>query len=183
MGRILGVRTAIDSVLSVVAPIGLAAAADRPALVLDLDPAGPRYPSKRSLADLVADGPTRAELTPGTEGMALLRNGGVGWGEAVVMIERLAHAWTSLILRVGGGESGLPWPVIPVFPLLPGFLTVTEARAAVWQASDRGQIPPGPGPVLPPLSRRDTRTLLETRSVPRGRWVRAWQQVWDLPWP
>ena len=169
--------------LSVLAPMGLAAAADGPALLLDLDPTGPGYPSTRSLADLVADGPTRAELTPGREGMALLRNGGIGWSDAVVMVERLALSWSSLILRVGVGESGLPWPVIPVFPLLPGFLTVTESRAAVWQASDRGQIAPGPGPVLPPLSRREIRSLLETHSMPRGRWVRAWHQVWELPWP
>jgi hypothetical protein len=183
VARILGVRTAVDSVLSVLAPMGLAAAADGPALLIDLDPEGPGYPSKRSLADLVADGPTRAELTPGTEGMALLRNGGIGWTDAVVMIERLALSWSSLILRVGVGQFDLPWPVIPVFPLLHGFLTASEGRAAVWQASDRGQIAPGPGPVLPPLSRREIRCLLETRSMPRGRWVRGWHQVWELPWP
>lgn len=181
--RILGVRTEIDSVLSVLAPMGLAAAADSPSLLVDLDPAGPNYPSKRSLADLVADGPTRAELTPGPAEMAVLRNGGVGWIEAAETIERLAGSWPSISLRVGEGELGLPWPVIPVVPLLPGFLSVAGGRPAVWQASGLGQVAPGPGPVLPPLHRRAIHSLLETQSIPRGRWVRRWRQVWELPWP
>ena len=47
MGRsratVIGLHTEFDHVLSVVAPIGLAAAAARPALVIDLDPDGPAY--------------------------------------------------------------------------------------------------------------------------------------------
>ncbi|MGH8958774.1 MAG: hypothetical protein ACRDVK_08875 [Acidimicrobiia bacterium] len=183
MARILGVRTEIDSVLSVLAPMGLAAAADGPSLLIDLDPSGPSYPSRRSLADLVADGPTRAELTPGAGGMAVLRNGGVEWVEAAETVERLAGPWPSITLRVGLGDSGLPWPVIPVVPLLPGFLTVADGRPAVWQASEGGQVAPGPGPVLPPLARRAIQVLLEARSIPRGRWIRGWRQVWELPWP
>ena len=183
MVRILGVRTEIDSVLSVLAPMGLAAAADVSSLLIDLDPTGPMYPSRRSLADLVTDGPTRGDLTPGGQRVALLRNGGVGWSDAAETVERLSGSWSSITLRVGLGDSGLPWPVIPVVPLLPGFLTIADGRPAVWQASERGQVAPGPGPVLPPLSRRAIHLLLETRSIPRGSWIRRWRQVWELPWP
>lgn len=181
--RILGVRTEIDSVLSALAPIGLAAAAEGSSLMIDLDPRGPQYPSQRSLADLVADGPTRSEMSPASKGMALLRNGGVEWREAVEAIEGLARSWSAVSLRVGVSDLGLPWPVIPVVPLLPGFLASTSPRAAVWQATGRGQLAPGPGPVLPPLARATVCSLLETRSIPRGRWVREWRQVWELPWP
>ncbi|HEX5723005.1 MAG TPA: hypothetical protein VFZ06_09710 [Acidimicrobiia bacterium] len=183
MAHILGVRTEIDSVLSVLAPLGLAAAADPPSLLIDLDPSGPAYPSRRSLADLVSDGPTRAELTPGSTGMAVLRNGGIEWREAVESVHRLATSWSSITLRVGLDDTGLPWPVIPVVPLLPGFLTIDDGRPAVWQTSERGQVAPGPGPLLPPLGRRVVHQCLEARSIPRGRWVRGWRQVWELPWP
>jgi hypothetical protein len=183
VARILGIRTETDSVLSVLAPLGLAAAADETSLLIDLDPSGPAYPSRRSLADLVSDGPTRAELTPGAQGMAVLRNGGVEWSDAVETVERLTASWSSITLRIGLADTGLPWPVIPVVPLLPGFLTSVDGRPAIWQASERGQVAPGPGPVLPPLGRRAIYQLLEMRSIPRGRWVRGWRQVWELPWP
>ena len=183
MGRILGVRTEIDSVLSVLAPLGLAVAGDQASLLIDLDPKGPAYPSRRSLADLVSDGPTRAELRPGAHGIAVLRNGGIDWNDAIGTIERLATSWSSLTLRVGLDDAGLPWPVIPVVPLLPGFLAIRDGRPAVWQASERGQVAPGPGPVLPPLGRKVVYQLLETRLNPQGRWVRGWRQVWELPWP
>src|SRR3990172_4895059 len=47
----LAVWTAFDGLLSAVAPLGLAAAAGT-ALVVDLDPAGPPYPGRNSLAGL-----------------------------------------------------------------------------------------------------------------------------------
>src|SRR5688572_21737320 len=53
---VIGLHTEVDHVLSVVAPVGLAAAAARPALVIDLDPDGPTFPGPRSLAELVGDG-------------------------------------------------------------------------------------------------------------------------------
>jgi hypothetical protein len=115
--------------------------------------------------------------------MAVLRNGGVEWSDAVETVERLTASWSSITLRIGLADTGLPWPVIPVVPLLPGFLTSVDGRPAIWQASERGQVAPGPGPVLPPLGRRAIYQLLEMRSIPRGRWVRGWRQVWELPWP
>jgi hypothetical protein len=183
MRRVFGVKTEIDNVLGAVAPIGLAAAAETAALVVDLDPFGPAFPGERSLADIVAEGPRRQELTPAGGALALLRNGGVDWEAAAETIERLAAAWPALVLRVPIDAQPLPWPVIPVVPLLPGFLSLRRPRAAVWQLTERGQKPPGPGPALPPLSRVALTSLLELRPPPARRWVRSWRAVWALPWP
>ena len=59
-----------DGVLGAVAPLGLAAAAGT-ALVVDLDPGGPRYPGPATLADLVADGPRRGDLSPSRRGVSI----------------------------------------------------------------------------------------------------------------
>ena len=185
----IGVRTEFDRVLSVVAPVGLAAAAARPALVIDLDPDGPMYPGPRSLAELVAEGPTRSELFPGGRGavgsgVALLRNGGIDWEPAVSMIEALAKQWPALVLRLPEAGGPWPWPAVPVVPLLPGILQPHGGRAAVWQSvTSRLANSPGPGPVLPALNRSELSRMLTLRAEPRGRWVRAWSQVWELPWP
>ena len=186
---VIGLHTQTDHVLSVVAPVGLAAAAARPALVIDLDPEGPAYPGTRSLADLVGEGPTRSELfprLPGADGagVALLRNGGIGWEPAIPMIEALAQRWPALVLRLPGSGGPWPWPVVPVVCLLPGILRPSGGRAAVWQSvTSRQDHAPGPGPVLPALSRSAMSAMLTLRFEPRGRWVRAWSQVWELPWP
>jgi hypothetical protein len=186
-GRVLGVRTEIDSVLSVIAPIGLAAAAPRPALIVDLDPGGPPYPGGRSLAELADDGPTRAELFGGggrRTGIALLRNGGVSLEKAMPVLEALAAEWPALVLRVPlSMPVGLRWPIIPLVPLFSGFLTPWEDRAAVWQSTGTGVPAPGPGPVLPPLKRQSLLGLMAFRVEPRGPWVSAWRRIWELPWP
>lgn len=193
MGRtratVIGLHTESDQVLSVVAPVGLGAAAARPALVIDLDPAGPRYPGPRSLAELVGEGPTRSELFPRLtsnqgSGVALLRNGGIGWEPAVSIVEALAKQWPAIVLRLPATGGPWPWPVVPVVPLFPGILQPEGGRAAVWQSITSGRdTAPGPGPVLPALDRSALSRLLTLRSEPRGRWVRAWSQVWELPWP
>ena len=183
---ILGVRTEIDSVLSVVAPLGLAAAASRPVLVVDLDPTGPAYPGLRSLAEFVEDGPRRAEMSPSGSSLsggrvAILRNGGVQAEDAIEVIEALAAGWPNLVVRIVG-ESPAPWPVIPVVPLFPGILAPAAGRGAVWQATAVMDNPPGPGPVLPPLTRPARTNLLHMRLFPPNRWVSAWRPVWGLAW-
>ena len=193
MGRskatVIGLRTELDHVLSVAAPVGLAAAAEGPALVIDLDPDGPAFPGNRSLAEIVGEGPTRSELMPGLAGghgsrVAVLRNGGIEWDRAIAMIEALGRQWPALVLRLPATGGPWPWPVVPVVPLLPGVLQPRGGRAAVWQAvSSRREVAPGPGPVLPPINRFMLRRLLTLASEPGGRWVKAWSRVWELPWP
>lgn len=186
----LSLRTELDPVLSVVAPLGLAAAAARPCLLIDLDENGPLYPGQRSLADLVAEGPNRIELVPGLDRrhssrVAILRNGGVSWPEAANVVEALIRQWPSVVLRLPTRDIRLPsaGKVVPVVPLLPGLLAPAGRRAAVWQALGGAKSAPGPGPVLPPLSRHLLTRLLSARWEPRGRWVNAWRCVWELPWP
>jgi hypothetical protein len=100
------------------------------------------------------------------------------------MIEALAQQWPALVLRLPGSGGPWPWPVVPVVCLLPGILRPLGGRAAVWQSMMSRRDPaPGPGPVLPALNRSALSGMLTLRSEPRGRWVRAWSQVWELPWP
>lgn len=177
--QVLGVRTFGDELLSAIAPLGLALAAGT-ALVVDLDPDGPPYPAARSLADLVAEGPRRAELMPDRSGLAVLPNGGVPASEAIDLVELLSRSWPRVVVRTGA--EAVPFPVVPVRPLWPGFLTPAGSRAAVWQRVAEADDPPGPGPVLPPPGRRVVNALLHGRRPFRSRWVQAWRRVWELPW-
>jgi len=178
----LAVWTAFDGVLSAVAPLGLAAAAGT-ALVVDLDPAGPPYPGRNSLAGLVADGPRRADLVPGRNGVAVLRNGGVGAADAREVIEALVVGWPHVVVRLGDADlaAGLA-PLVPVWPLLPGILAPRAETQCVYQRTGFAATPPGPGPVLPRLRPTVLAGLLNGMVAGRSRWVAAWRQVWRLPW-
>lgn len=172
---VLGVHSS-DPVLSVIAPLGLAAAAGT-CLYVDLL-GGLETP--RTLADLAADGPRLDELSPGRRGVAMLAAGPVGGDEAEELIYRLATRWPAVVVRA----SPESWSggTVPVHPLLPGFAAPHAPGAAVWQSVPGGSSPPGPGPVLPRVSSRVVRELLAARLPVRSRWVRAWERVWELPW-
>lgn len=178
----LAIWTAADGLLSTVAPLGLAAAAGT-ALVVDLDPDGPNYPGVASLAELVADGPRRADLVPGRAGTAVLRNGGVDVVEAQEVVEALMVGWPHLVLRVStpGAATALA-PLVPVRPLLPGILAPRGESPCVYQKTGFVAHPPGPGPLLPRPRPRLLGNLLNGTVEPRSRWVAAWRQVWRLPW-
>lgn len=177
--RVLGVRTFGDELLAAIAPLGLALAAGT-ALVVDLDRDGPPYPSDRTLAELVEEGPRRSELRPDQQGVAAIRNGGAPMVAAVELVGTLAAGWPAIVVRVGS-ETG-PFPVVPVRPLWPGWMAPTGDRPSVWQSLSGGADPPGPGPVLPPPGRSTVAALLAGRRPVRSRWVKAWEQVWELPW-
>lgn len=177
--QILALRTIGDGVLAAVAPLGLALAAGT-ALVVDLDPDGPAYPGESSLAELVADGPRRADLEPARPGVAVIRNGGVEPARAIDLVDTLARGWPRVVVRVGA--SAVPYPWAPLRPLFPGLLAPTDAAAAVWQSVGARVAAPGPGPVLPLVPRRVVLALLAGRAPARSRWVRAWRAVWELPW-
>lgn len=176
---VVGIRTYGDDVLAAIAPIGLALAAGV-AVVLDLAGDGPALPGRRTMADLAEDGPRRSELRPERSGVAILPNGGVSPGTGIEIAILLAETWPAVVVRVGA--DAVPFPVIPVRPLWPGFLAPVGERPAVWQRVPGGSAAPGPGPVLPPPGRSTISAVLGGRRPWRSRWVSAWREVWELPW-
>ncbi len=174
---VLAVHSA-DPVLSLVAPLGLAASVGT-CLVVDVE-SELRLRHPRSLSDIAAEGPRLEELSPGHRGVAVLGGGGVEIEEAVPLIERLGSRWPGIVVRVQSWDW--PGPTVPVRVLYPGWLAPTMAGSAVWQPVVGGSAPVGPGPVLPRLSQRLTRLLLTGRLPRRSRWVSAWRPVWELPW-
>lgn len=178
-GRVVGVRTFGDEVLAAIGPLGLALSADQ-AVVVDADPLAPPYPGERTVAAVAEEGPSRSELRPEGQGVAILPNGGADIQEVARVIDMLAGGWPAVVVRVGPADPGVP--VIPLRPLWPGFLAPAGSRAAVWQRVGARVGPPGPGPVLPPPGRATVAALLEGRRPVRSRWVRAWRRVWELPW-
>ena len=172
-----------DGLLGALAPLGLALAR-RSCLVVDLDEHGPRYGGERSLADMVADGPRRDDLTP-LPGVAVLRNGGVAASDAADLVRSLAAAWPDCVLRLPPRpEPPLgTMPIVPVHVLAPGGLFPTPARLAVYQATPAWMRLPGPGIRLP-VPRRTTVTALCLGRRPAGSdlWMRTWRRVWEQRW-
>lgn len=183
--RVLAIRCAVDPVLHAVAPLGLAAAR-RTALVVDLDEEAPSYPGSTSLAKLVLSQPRLSDLRPHRSGVAVLPNGSIHPREASEVIEALVTGWPAVVLRLGADRS-LPAPlfkvpVVPVTPLLPGFLYPSLTGAAVYQAVSAGPPPRIRGVVLPPLGRSHIQRMLTGAGLPPRRWVRAWERVWEMSW-
>lgn len=168
-----------DPVLAAVGSIGLAAAAGT-ALVLDL--ASPEMvPNRRTLRDLVVDGPSLTELSPTRSGVALIRGGGVDLGAAFGLIDRMRAHWPAIVVRVVDGTC--PFPVVPVYPLYPGRLLPVDAPGhCVWQPVGTGATPPGQGLVLPRLRPGALRQILSLHLPRRCRWIAAWSRVWEMPW-
>lgn len=167
-----------DPVMSLLGPIGLAASV-RTALVVDMG-SGLQLPRRRTLADIAADGPRLEELAPGRPGVAFVSAGGLAPEAVGALVGRLARHWPAVVVRPG--PSGWDGPTAPLFPLYPGWLAPDHGGAAVWQSVPGGSRPPGPGPVLPSLHRAATGRML-AGGLPRlDRWVRAWREVWTLPW-
>lgn len=174
---VLVIRTPEDGLLGALAPLGLGAAAPT-ALVVDLDAGGPRYPGEGSLAQLVADGPRRSELSPQRTGLAVLRNGGVGSLESAEVVAALTEGWPDVVLRLAARDEMRSSDVV-VAPLVPGGVLPTTG-ATVYQ--DLGFQIPAPGPVLPTLGRSTAAALLAGSVPVRSRWIRAWRAAWDGAW-
>jgi len=170
-----------DEVLGAVAPLALGAAAGT-ALVVDLDPDGPQYPGDVSLASLVDDGPTRADLSPQRRGVAVVRNGGVDPQDAEVVLHALVDGWPAVVFRLPASHSA-DGSAIPVLPLVPGSLLRRFAGPAVYQRSAwRIEVPPN-AVVLPrPRSGTITALLSGRAPLPGDRWIRAWRRVWVNTW-
>ena len=170
-----------DEVLGVVAPLALGAAAGT-ALIVDLDEHGPAYPGRMTLASLVADGPTKADLVPQRHGIAVVRNGGVEPEAAEQVLRALVDGWPAVVFRLPSDHIGGDG-AIPVFPLIPGSMLGRSAGPAIYQRSGwRVRVPEG-GVVLPRPRRGTISALLTGRAPhPGDRWIRAWRRVWEQSW-
>jgi hypothetical protein len=171
-----------DGTLGAVAPLALAAAAGT-ALVVDLDPEGPRYPGDASLHDLVTEGPRRRDLEATRRGVAVLRNGGIAPADAAEVLTALEAAWPAVVYRLPAHPVPQRRGVVPVRPLLPGGVQARWSRPAVHQQIGWRLPALGPGPVMPTPRRGTVRRLLEGEMPVTDRWLRAWSRVWELPWP
>ncbi len=180
----LAMWTPEDGLLGAVAPLGLAAAAGGTALVIDLDPDGPRYPGERSLADLVADEPRRDDLAPVRPGLAVLRNGGIAAPDAGRVVAAMVAGWPYVVLRMPPRPrpSEAPAPVVPVRPLFPTDIFPWDGRPAVYQQTGWRARRPGAGPVLPPPRSGTWAALLAGSRPAPDRWLRALRPVWSFPW-
>lgn len=175
-----------DGVLGAVAPLALATTQPT-ALVVDLDPNGPAYPSGRSLRNLVEDGPRSADLAPSGSGVAVLANGGIGFEDARQLIDLLLQGWPAVVLRLPPQvPDDVPVPLVPVRLLVPGRLFPPQGRG-VYQPlgpADR-RIPSllrDGSIVLPAASRRVAAALLGGSRPGPGRWMATWRRVWAAPW-
>ena len=180
----LAVWTPEDGLLGALAPLGLATAAPGPALVVDLDEHGPRYPGEGSLAGLVEDGPRLDDLHPAHSGTAVLRNGGVTAEAAAGVVDALIGGWGHVVLRLPPRRRlALSVPVVPVRLLLPGSLFAAGDGPAVYQATPARVPMRVAGVRLPVPGRSTVAGLTQGRVPPAGdRWVRSWRKVWEVPW-
>jgi hypothetical protein len=177
----LAISCAAEGVLSIVAPLALAASVGT-ALVVDLDPEGPAYPGPASLAELIEQGPRLSDLRPTRKGIAVLRNGGVTPTAAHEVVRALATGWPHLVLRLSSSQRPDTGPVVPVVPLLPGGMTQECDRPAVYQQVGWHEKAPGPALTLGTPARSTVSALLEGRLPSHSRWIRAWRQVWEMSW-
>lgn len=171
--------TSPDPVLSLVGSIGLAASVGT-ALVVDLLDDGSGG-GRRTLRDIVDDGPTLAEMSPTRRGVALIRGGGVDANATDRILGELSGRWPAIVIRRGLGAG--TYPTVPAIPLYPGrLLPVGDVSHCVWQPVGTGSEAPAPGLVLPRLRPATLRRLLSGHLPRRSRWIAAWRPVWEMPW-
>jgi hypothetical protein len=175
---VLALWSPVDLFLGVVGPLG-AAAGGGTALLVDLDPNGPRYGGSHSLADLVARGPTRSQLEPTRSGPAVLRNGGVTPEDAEEVVTALVERWPNVVLRCApDSEPGAGR--IALLPLLPEPFTPTVDGASIYQQTNLSRRRPSIAHVLPVPRHGTVRALLAgVQPRPRDRWISAFGRVWE----
>ncbi|MDH3306926.1 MAG: hypothetical protein OEO77_05360 [Acidimicrobiia bacterium] len=179
---LLYIRTHLDGVLSAVAPLGLAASAST-ALVVDVDPEGPLYPGRLSLADLIRVGPRADDLAPVRAGLAVLRSGGVHLADAAELLGAFADRWPCVVVRLPSGvDPGPIGKVVQVLPLLPSPLAVDPVGRSVLQTTGLAPVPSTGHLVLPRPARNVFGDLLRGVVRRRSRWIRAWRPVWEWSW-
>jgi hypothetical protein len=174
--QILAVH-AEDPVLSWIGPIGLALAAET-ALIVDVRTR--HLPGTRTLAQIMVEGPSLLDLSPGRRGVATIAAGSMGSDELARAVEVLAGRWPALVVRSDGRLW--PGPTVPYRAILPGFLRPSEPIPSVWQPAIGVSVPSLPGPVLPRLGRRPVMAMLDGKLPLARRWVDSWRAIWEMPW-
>ena len=136
----------------------------------------------KSLEQMLEDGPSHHDLSPGRTGIAVVPGHPATMPRSEGLLGELARRWPAVVIRVAGPVDWLP--NVPVHPLVSARLGISRVPhgAAVWQPFGSVGSPPGPGPVLPRLRRRTVATILSGRLPVRSRWINAWRQVWAMPW-
>lgn len=163
--------------LSWIGPIGLALAAGT-ALIVDVR--SRHLPGSKTLAQLMVDGPSLMDLSPGRRGVATIASGSMSSEEIAQAIEILAGRWPALVVRSDGKRW--PGPSVPYRAILPGFLRPSDLVPSVWQPSIGVSVPTLPGPILPRLGRRPVMAMLEGKTPTARRWVDSWRAIWEMPW-
>jgi hypothetical protein len=162
-----------DPLLRLVGAVGLGASVGT-ALVVDM--ASTRG---RTLVDLVTDGPTAYELSPGRAGLAFIGGGGLDSAGTEEVVGQLARRWPAVV--VAGEVASLP--AVRFNLLYPGRLApVVAGLPGVWQPVEGSGDPPGPGPVMPRLRRSLLTKLLNGHLPRRSAWIDAWHPIWEMPW-
>lgn len=176
---VLALWSPVDLVLGVVGPLGATAAAGT-ALLVDLDPNGPRYGGAHSLAELVQKGPTKSQLEPTQSGPAVLRNGGVSPDDAEEVVAALVSKWPNVVLRCAP-ESEPIGSAVALIPLLPAPFTPLIEGSVVYQRTSLATRQPE-GRLALPIPRPSTVTALLAGQRPwrRDRWIRSFNRVWGM---
>ncbi len=173
----IAVHTEPPGLLAAVAPLGLAQG--RPTvLIIDLDPTGVHLPGTRTLRDVVEFSPSADDLRPRRSGTACLPNGGIALEDAAEVVEALIAGWPDTVLRVADEVESPASLGVGVRPVLPG-MKAPKHFLPVYQPTGLTAVPGGlTGVVLPRLSGRVAKAVLGGSTI-RGRWVDAWEGVWD----
>ena len=174
-GQVLGIASD-DPVLAWIGPVGLALSSGT-ALIIDCQNA--RLSAGRTLSDIAAEGPRLEELSPARTGVATIAAGDVSGELLAQTVDQLAKSWPALVIR---GRAAWAGACVPYRALYPGALAPDSHAPAVWQRIRGGSVGRHKGPVLPPVSTRSVRAMLENRRPIAPRWIREWKRVWELPW-
>jgi len=168
-----------DLLLSVLAPIGLASTRQS-ALVIDLDPRGPRYESPYTLADLVRDGAMKDQLDPVRKSVAVLPNGGVGIEDASKVVGALAERWPHVVLRCDPA-SPPPESAVALLPLLPAPFMPHPTRRVVFQSLGFAAQAPNGALVLPRPGSATVNSLMGLRTMPTNSpWLKQLAKIWAV---
>lgn len=168
-----------DLLLSVLAPIGLASTRTS-ALVIDLDPEGPRYESPYTLADLVRDGAMKDQLDPVRRAVAVLPNGGVGIEDASEMVGALVERWPHVVLRCDPASKP-PESAVALLPLLPKPFMAQPARRVVFQNLGFAAQAPKGALVLPRPRRATVDALMGLKAMPtKSPWLKQLARIWSV---